>query len=321
MVAIGNGKYELPETLFYTSRHVYVSKDNLWIGLDEVGFAFLKNPSQLTFHVQPGETMKIDQEFVTFVSDQGMISLTSPCEGIVKSINLEALDDMQNDTYSRGYLVSFKSIDKYADDLITGDQVKPWAIAEAQYLLRGNLQVKVVMIGDSAVGKTALKVRFTDEYFKKDLISTLGVDFGSKVIHGEYYPSDILLQGTVKFKMNMSIWDAAGQAHYAQMRPMYYRNAQGALIVYDVTNQASFDHVPTWIEELENMTGPIPTILVGNKTDMPRVVPKEKAEAFAKSKTFLYIETSAKYGDNVDQAFERLALVIYKRMFEEYPYP
>jgi small GTP-binding protein len=317
MVVINNGRYSLPETLFYTSRHVYVSKESTCIGLDELGFAFLKNPSQITFHVQPGETMKIDQEFVTFLSDQGMISLTSPCEGVVKSINLEALDYMLNDTYGRGSLVSFKSIDKYTSDLLTGDQVKPWAIVEARNLLRGNIQVKVVMIGDSAVGKTALKVRFTDEYFKKDLISTLGVDFGSKVIHGEFYPSDILFTGTVKFKMNMSIWDAAGQAHYAQMRPMYYRNAQGALIVYDVTNKASFDHLPTWIDELENMTGPIPTILVGNKTDMPRVVPKEKAEAFAKSKNFLYIETSAKYGNNVDQAFERLALVVYKRMFDE----
>jgi small GTP-binding protein len=317
MVTIGNGRFELPETLFYTSRHVYVSKENACIGLDEIGFAFLRNPSQLTFHVQPGEKTKIDQEFVTFVSDQGMISLTSPCEGIVKSINLEALDHMQNDTYGRGYLIGFKTINKYADDLITGDLVKSWAIAESRNLLRGNLQVKVVMIGDSAVGKTAMKIRFTDDYFARDLVSTLGVDFGSKIIHGEYYPSDILFSGTVKFKMNMSIWDAAGQAHYAQMRPMYYRNAQGALIVYDVTNQASFDHINQWIEELENMTGPIPTILVGNKIDMPRVVAKEKAEAFAKSHNFLYIETSAKYGDNIENAFERLALVIYKRMFED----
>nr|MDO8113894.1 Rab family GTPase [Candidatus Sigynarchaeota archaeon] len=281
------------------------------------GFAFLKNPLQVVFHVQPGETMKIDQEFITFITDQGMTSLNSPCEGVVKSINLEALNDMQNDTYGRGYLVNFKTIEKYEDDLLTGDRVSSWAVNEARNLLRGNLQIKVVIIGDSAVGKTALKVRFTDEYFKKDLISTLGVDFGSKVIYGEYYPADILFRGTVKFKMNMSIWDAAGQAHYAQMRPMYYRNAQGALLVYDVTNLSSFDHLPQWIEELENMTGPIPTILVGNKIDMNRVVPKEKAEEFAKQHKFLYIETSAKSGDNVDAAFQRLALEIYKRMFEE----
>jgi small GTP-binding protein len=246
-----------------------------------------------------------------------MTSLNSPCEGVVKSINLEALNYMQNDSYARGYLVSFKNIDSYADGLLTGDQVKEWAITEARNLLRGNMQIKVVIIGDSAVGKTALKVRFTDEYFKKDLISTLGVDFGLKVIYGEYYPSDVLFRGTVKFKMNMSIWDAAGQAHYAQMRPMYYRNAQGALLVYDVTNQASFDHLTQWIEELENMTGPIPTILVGNKIDLKRVVLKEKGETFAKQHGFLYIETSAKLGENVEAAFQRLALEIYKRMFED----
>ncbi|HME51718.1 MAG TPA: Rab family GTPase [Candidatus Lokiarchaeia archaeon] len=317
MVTVANGRYELPENLYYTSRHVYISKENLTIGLDELGYAFLKNPLQILFHVQPGENMTVDQEFVTFVTDQGMTSLNSPCEGTVKSINLEALNFMQNDTYGRGYLVNFKNIDAYTNDVINGDQLKSWATTEARNLLRGNLQIKVVMIGDSAVGKTALKVRFTDEYFKKDLISTLGVDFGSKVLYGEYYPTDILMQGTIKFKMNMSIWDAAGQAHYAQMRPMYYRNAQGALLVYDVTNQASFDHLPEWIEELENMTGPIPTILVGNKIDLDREVQKEDAEAFAKEHKFLYIETSAKYGDNVDNAFQRLGLEIFKRMFED----
>ena len=98
---------------------------------------------------------------------------------------------------------------------------------------------------------------------------------------------------------------------------MYYRNANGALLVYDVSNQASFDHLPDWIEELENMTGPIPTILVGNKIDLPRVVTREMGEKFAKEHKFLFIETSAKSGDNVDKAFERLALEIYKQMFDD----
>ena len=131
MVTVANGRYRLPETLFYSPRHVFINKEELMVGLDEIGYAFLKNPTQIVYHVEVGDKVPIGKEFVTIITDHGMTTLDSPCEGVVKSININALDEIKNDAYERGFLLKFRNIGKYSDSLVTGDQVEPWARQEA----------------------------------------------------------------------------------------------------------------------------------------------------------------------------------------------
>jgi small GTP-binding protein len=173
---------------------------------------------------------------------------------------------------------------------------------------------KVIEVGDSTVGKTAMKIHFTDEYFKKNLRTTLGVDFGSKELQCEYFPNDVLYKGTYKFTAKISVWDVAGQDFFQKYRGMYYRDSKGVLLIYDINNYLSFQNLTQWLEELdENMVGNLPILLVGNKMDLERKVPREEAEEFAKKHNFLFIETSAKTGENIQEAFKKLAVEIYKR--------
>ncbi|XP_050235552.1 ras-related protein RABA3 [Mercurialis annua] len=161
---------------------------------------------------------------------------------------------------------------------------------------------KVVVIGDSAVGKTQLLSRFTKNEFFFDSKSTIGVEFQTRSV-------------TINGKLvKAQIWDTAGQERYRAVTSAYYRGALGAMLVYDITKRPTFDHVARWVEELRaHADTSIVITLIGNKADLvdQRAVPTEDAVEFAEEQGLFFSETSALSGDNVDRAFFRLLEEIY----------
>ncbi|KAG8663701.1 hypothetical protein MANES_01G266736v8, partial [Manihot esculenta] len=161
---------------------------------------------------------------------------------------------------------------------------------------------KVVVIGDSAVGKTQLLSRFTKNEFCLDSKSTIGVEFQTRTV-------------TIKGKVvKAQIWDTAGQERYRAVTSAYYRGALGAMIVYDITKRPTFDHVARWVEELRaHADNSIVITLIGNKADLmdQRAVSTEDAVEFEEDQGLFFFETSALSGENVDKAFLRLLEEIY----------
>ncbi|KAL2920212.1 hypothetical protein HK105_200280 [Polyrhizophydium stewartii] len=164
---------------------------------------------------------------------------------------------------------------------------------------------KLLLIGDSGTGKSSLLLRFTDDmWLQPDEVSaTIGVDFKVKVVE----------VNSKKYKL--TIWDTAGQERFRTLTSSYYRGAQGVILVYDVSNRSSFEHLQTWFNELDtySSSGLVVKMIVGNKSDKDvsggREVPRKEGEAFAKSMGTLFIETSAKTTYGVRDAF---AEVVHK---------
>ncbi|KAJ0405173.1 hypothetical protein P43SY_001378 [Pythium insidiosum] len=164
---------------------------------------------------------------------------------------------------------------------------------------------KIVLIGDSGVGKSNLLSRFTRNEFNLESKSTIGVEFATKSIQAE--------GKTIKAQ----IWDTAGQERYRAITSAYYRGAVGALLVYDITKHVSFENVERWLKELRDHADANTVImLVGNKSDLRhlRAVSTEEAMAFAEKNNLAFIETSALEATGVDTAFQRILTEIYKLM-------
>ena len=162
---------------------------------------------------------------------------------------------------------------------------------------------KVVVVGDSGVGKTNLIKRFINDTFNKDSKATVGVEFLSKsyLINSEVF--------------KVQIWDTAGQERYKSITAAYYKGAKGAMIVYDVTNQTSFDNVDKWANEIkEKAAKNINLMIVGNKTDLQDkiVITSEMATEKAKTLEIPVMETSALDSTNVKEAFYQLLREMYK---------
>lgn len=156
---------------------------------------------------------------------------------------------------------------------------------------------KLVLIGDSGVGKSCLLLRFADDAFTDSYISTIGVDFRFRTVKIE--------KKTVK----LQIWDTAGQERFRTITSAYYRGADGIIMVYDVTNQESFDHVNDWLNEVNRYASEgTCKLLVGNKSDRAdKVVDYEQAKKFAGGLSIPFLETSAKSSNNVEEAFLTMA--------------
>jgi len=157
--------------------------------------------------------------------------------------------------------------------------------------------LKILIIGDSGVGKSSLLLRFTDDKFDPDQSATIGVDFKVKPLTVE--------GNTVK----LAIWDTAGQERFRTLTPSYYRGAQGVIFVYDCSRRDSFTHLTTWLSEVDTYSTKqnVVKMLVGNKIDVDnRDVRRDEGLKFARKHSMLFIEASAKTKDGVQLAFEEL---------------
>jgi len=174
------------------------------------------------------------------------------------------------------------------------------------------INLKVIVVGDFAVGKTSLCRRYATGMFSEDYKQTLGVDIFTKRVEVKDFGTVIL-----------SLWDTAGQEKFRKMYPRYYKGARYGLVVYDISSRETFKSIAMWVEEIRKHAGDIPIILVGNKADLEpyREVSKEEGEKIARELNLVgFIEASARTGSNVSEAFEipmRVVLEQIKKLSEE----
>jgi len=164
---------------------------------------------------------------------------------------------------------------------------------------------KLLLIGDSGVGKSCLLLRFADDTYTDSYISTIGVDFKIRTVD--------LDTKTIK----LQIWDTAGQERFRTITSSYYRGAHGIIIVYDITDKESFDNVRQWLFEIDRYASEnVCKLLVGNKSDLgnKRAVEFDAAKGFADELNIPFLETSAKNATNVEQAFLTMAAQIKNKM-------
>jgi Ras-related protein Rab-1A len=162
---------------------------------------------------------------------------------------------------------------------------------------------KLLLIGDSAVGKSCMLLRFADQTFTESYISTVGVDFKSRQIE---------LDGK---RVKLQIWDTAGQERFRNVTSSYYRGAHGILVCYDITSRKSFGNIAGWLADVERYASEdIHLLLVGTKSDLEqqRQVPRDEAERIAEFAENCkgFMECSAKTGDNVENVFKALARMV-----------
>lgn len=172
--------------------------------------------------------------------------------------------------------------------------------------MSAEFRFKIVMLGDGAVGKTAMTTRFTQDFFDADYKRTIGADFAVKRLE---IPD-------IDAKVTLQCWDLAGQPRFEFVRQGFYRGARGGLLLYDVTRRRTFLNSDRWREEtFKNVGKKIPLIVVANKVDLveSRAVTPKEGEDYAKEHDFLYVECSALTGENVEEAYVQLC----KRMIED----
>lgn len=189
---------------------------------------------------------------------------------------------------------------KKSDNKINNDNNKN-AIIKAEKKVKNKtkkqmIDIKLILLGDISVGKSSIIGRYIDNSFSDDYQCTLQVEMKTKII-------DIDLDTRVK----MNIWDTVGQEKFRNLTKQYYRNCQGAIIVFDLTRKDSFDGVQKWIDDLEDYNANIPILIVGNKSDLikEREVNNDDIEMFVKNK-YKYYDVSAKNGSNISLAFDKI---------------
>ena len=163
---------------------------------------------------------------------------------------------------------------------------------------------KILTIGESGVGKTCILRRFVENKFLKNHLATIGIDFKTKTL--------IINKQEIKLK----IWDTAGQERFRNITTQYYKGADGIVLIYDVTDDASYEKIRDWMEQILANTKreDIGLVLLGNKCDMePRAVSEEQGNKLAEELNVNYFETSALNGNGINEAFESLTKDIMKR--------
>lgn len=154
--------------------------------------------------------------------------------------------------------------------------------------------LKVVVAGDGGVGKTSLIRRYATGKFQESRLMTIGVDFQIQVVNIDGRP------------VKLSIWDIAGQERFGVFRSSFYRGARAVALVYDVTDPTSLESLPRWKAEIVRVVPGVRFLVVGNKVDLPRRIPREQVIAWTRSRRLPYLETSAKTGQGVRLFFEGL---------------
>ena len=170
------------------------------------------------------------------------------------------------------------------------------------------MMFKVVLVGDSFVGKTNIMSKYLKDEFHEDSKATVGVEFGSK---------QFTIEG---HSIKAQIWDTAGQERYKAITSAYYKGAKGAFVVYDITRKTSFESIDRWVNDLTAAADKkITIVVIGNKSDLEdqRQITKEQGEEKSAKLEVAFLETSALSGENLDKAFELMMNEIYKKCHEE----
>ena len=171
---------------------------------------------------------------------------------------------------------------------------------------------KVLLLGNSDVGKSSLILRYVDQVWSDTFVPTIGVDFKVKTLEIE------------NKQIKMQIWDTAGQERFRNVISSYFRGSHGILLIYDITNRDSFKNLENWLIEIEkNASQNVLKILIGNKSDLvdDREIKTEEGQAFANRNGMKFIETSAKMNTNVNEAFETLAKLMMEFSSEKKTLP
>ena len=169
--------------------------------------------------------------------------------------------------------------------------------------------LKYIIIGDAAVGKSNLLLRFSQGDFKTEYQLTIGVEFGAKNLDID------------NKKLRLQIWDTAGQENYRSITRAYYKNSVCSILVYDISNRESFEHISSWIDDCKAQSPKtVFMVLVGNKSDLNdyRQVTLEEGQEMARTHNLMFFETSAKTGENVNKIFEDSAKEIYDKINQGY---
>ena len=168
------------------------------------------------------------------------------------------------------------------------------------------LKLKLLIIGDSAVGKTSMLLKYVDNFFPETHMATIGVEYKSKTIT------------TDKYSINLNIWDTAGQERFKSITRSFFNNTNGIVFVYDITSKNSFEGVKNWIKDSEPY-GRFQSVLCGNKLDLEnkREVKNDTLKEYGMKKKMEVFETSAKNGTNLDKVFQKLIDLILKSRSEE----
>ncbi len=155
---------------------------------------------------------------------------------------------------------------------------------------------KILLVGDSGVGKTCLLLKYTDDIYIGRYISTIGVDFKITTVK------------IGKYIVKLQIWDTAGQERFRTITSSYYKGANAAGIVFDLTDPESFTHVLSWVAEIKRYAlQNVHILIIGTKSDLPRAISMDEITEFVDAHNFQYIETSAKSGIGVYAAFEKIS--------------
>jgi small GTP-binding protein len=170
-----------------------------------------------------------------------------------------------------------------------------------------DITLKILILGDSNVGKTSLLLTYVDNYFPDSHVATIGIDYKIK---------EVIVNG---LKLKLQIWDTSGQERFRSMTHTFLRSANGIAFVYDITNKKSFEGVKNWIKDAESNSPGFEKVLIGNKTDLEgkREVSHDSSEKFASKKKIKTFETSAKTNINVNEPFDYLAQLIVKDKTKE----
>jgi small GTP-binding protein len=168
------------------------------------------------------------------------------------------------------------------------------------------LKLKLLLIGDTSVGKTSMILKYTDNKFPETHIATIGVEYKSKTIY------------TDKYKITLNIWDTSGQERFKSITKNFFRNTNGVLFVYDITSYKSFSNIKNWMKDSE-MYEKFDSIICGNKVDLDslREVQFETLKEFGLKQKIPYIETSAKDGVGINEAFKMITEQIIKGRSDE----
>ena len=170
--------------------------------------------------------------------------------------------------------------------------------------------IKLVVIGDSGVGKTNFIFQFTEGRFSSVHVTTVGFDYKSKIIKLPNKKKVIKLQ----------VWDTAGQERYMALNKNLFQKVQGIILMYDLTNRDSFEHVQSWLNLIKKNVSNKTVMLVGNKLDLAeekRIVTEEEGEDIGKKNDMLFFEGSGASGENVDKIFTKMAEEVYTKLIDE----